>query len=818
MNQPLFRRGTLIFCLWLAFALRVWGLPFGLPYEFHPDEGQYVTEALNWHLTGRLHTGTVNPPLFIYVLAAAFQPWLMITPFQPGDAWITTAYTYARLWSVVFGLLTAALLFAAGRRLHSTRLGLVALALYCGLFLPARESHYAVNDTLAAFLALLAIFAALGIFRRGRRSDYALAGLAVGLAAAAKLNVALVGLAPLVAHMLAVPAGQHRLRAIVGHRQVWIGFGLALLAFTLVSLPVWLDASRFVENIGKHLQFGSEGYKGLQMAPAGGWFYYLSVAGWGLGWLVLLAIIGGLGWVAARRFQPGYVAAVFPLALFLFMGAQKILFARFLLPAVAPLVLLAALGLMALATRRLQQRWLWPPLLALLLAQPLAYLIWFDHLLTRPDTRQLASEWLAAEFAPDTVLVKESYSVFPDKFFAPARWPFKSVQLDGRGPTRNDADYFVAHKTNLIAVSNFASARVRQEPAEEAARQQQLAVLAERATLLKEFSPYVRQPDWFYLDELYGPAGEAFQRVAPGPFIKIYRLPYENQPYSTQNPPISVPVNANFANKLLLLGYDLPTRRADLGGSIPLTLYWQAPARLTETLVIFDRLLDANQQSWGGYDRWPQETANTNLWQPGEVVVDTFNIPVAANAPAGIYTIDIGLYNHDDPAGTPLPLLHDDQLVAQASVRLGPLKIGGAPPGATTTLANPQTVTNAIFDSQIELLGFDLDNSTLNNQNINLTLYWQALAQTPVDWSIFVHVRDAAGQMVAQMDGPAGGGNYPASLWDAGETIIDTLAVPLPDNLPPGVYQLVVGLYNLTDGTRLAMVDTTDDGLVIELK
>jgi hypothetical protein len=44
--------------------------------------------------------------------------------------------------------------------------------------------------------------------------------------------------------------------------------------------------------------------------------------------------------------------------------------------------------------------------------------------------------------------------------------------------------------------------------------------------LIKTFNPYQANYDgWFYLDELYGPAGETLSRTHPGPLLKVYRLP-----------------------------------------------------------------------------------------------------------------------------------------------------------------------------------------------------------------------------------------------------------------------------------------------------
>ena len=89
-------------------------------------------------------------------------------------------------------------------------------------------------------------------------------------------------------------------------------------------------------------------------------------------------------------------------------------------------------------------------------------------------------------------------------------------------------------------------------------------------------------------------------------------------------------------------------------------------------------------------------------------------------------------------------------------------------------------------------------------QNLNLSLYWRSEAPLPVDYTTFVHLRNEAGETVAQQDQPPLGGVYPTSLWDPGEIIADEITLTLPPELPPGEYSLVVGLYDFNTGLRLA--------------
>lgn len=85
------------------------------------------------------------------------------------------------------------------------------------------------------------------------------------------------------------------------------------------------------------------------------------------------------------------------------------------------------------------------------------------------------------------------------------------------------------------------------------------------------------------------------------------------------------------------------------------------------------------------------------------------------------------------------------------------------------------------------------------------------------DLNAFVHVRDAAGNTVAQHDAQPRNGAYPTSVWSPGEVIPDNHTLELPAELPAGTYDIVVGLYDAPSGARLPVSDSPDrtsDGAV----
>lgn len=87
-----------------------------------------------------------------------------------------------------------------------------------------------------------------------------------------------------------------------------------------------------------------------------------------------------------------------------------------------------------------------------------------------------------------------------------------------------------------------------------------------------------------------------------------------------------------------------------------------------------------------------------------------------------------------------------------------------------------------------------------------LTLTWECLKGFAADYTVFVHLAGADRRPLAQADGQPLGGAYPTSLWHAGERLADSHFVTVPPDLPPGEYELLVGMYLLSTGERLPLL------------
>lgn len=123
----------------------------------------------------------------------------------------------------------------------------------------------------------------------------------------------------------------------------------------------------------------------------------------------------------------------------------------------------------------------------------------------------------------------------------------------------------------------------------------------------------------------------------------------------------------------------------------------------------------------------------------------------------------------------------------------------------------------ANFGDVVQLLGYTVEPEQPEpGQSLRLTLYWQPIAAMAHDYTVFVHLRQPAGGNVAQADHRPLGDLYPTSIWPVGETIRETSELPLPADIPPGDYDLWVGVYLLETGERLPVQnDTSGENAVL---
>ena len=104
---------------------------------------------------------------------------------------------------------------------------------------------------------------------------------------------------------------------------------------------------------------------------------------------------------------------------------------------------------------------------------------------------------------------------------------------------------------------------------------------------------------------------------------------------------------------------------------------------------------------------------------------------------------------------------------------------------------------------------------------VQVSLGWQALAAPAANYAVSLQLLGPGGDLVASADRTPGNGFRPTTGWQVGEQINDRLALSLPADAAPGVYQLLAVLYDPATGQRLPVhhdgVADSDHLLLLEL-
>jgi hypothetical protein len=309
---------------------------------------------------------------------------------------------------------------------------------------------------------------------------------------------------------------------------------------------------------------------------------------------------------------------------------------------------------------------------------------------------------------------------------------------------------------------------------------------------------------------VYGLGATMFVVALACPFLYI-RPTYARPPTVTSDrlPALPNRTKVSFDDQMELVGYELEGGAFHPGEFVHATLYWQGLTRMERDYSVSLVLLTPSGDLVGQEDSYPGlGSYPTSHWEVGEVIADRCWVRVKprTQVPAVAWLL-VNVYYL--PTMEQVPALSNGEPSQQ--VLLGRLKI--APWEAEEyAISNPM---RANFGNQIDLIGYDLDTREVRaGDTLELTLYWQARARANEDYTVFAHVVDEEGRIWAQDDSHPVRGDYPTSFWEAQEVVADTYTLTVPGDMPPGEYELEVGLYLASSLERLPILD--EEGQVLD--
>lgn len=424
----------------LGFGLRVWGLSYGLPDVYNPDEVAIMSRALALANNGLNPGNFVYPSFFFYVLAGAVGV-NAVTQLATGHVsslaefeaafWNdpSSIYLTGRAVSVAAGLATIVTTYLLGSLVGGRTTARVAAVLYAVSYIPVREAHFIKHDVPTTLIVTIVALASHRLWRTGAARDVALAGAAAGLALATHYYAVFACLIVAVALWLRVAEEREnrhvagvgdaakrglasQVAALLTDRRSWLAAAAFGCAFAVLSPFVLIDwqtawrditANRAILVDRTRATFGSFGALDEHLRI---------LVGQGTGPLFFLVAAAGSAWLAVTRARLAAWLLAFPVVFLMFL-ANTWPFGRTANVVYPFLAVACAFGLVEVA-RRVPSRARSVALVAGTLAcaaSPLVSVLQMNRLMSVDDTRTLAAAWLAEHAPEGTGVAVEPYSV-----------------------------------------------------------------------------------------------------------------------------------------------------------------------------------------------------------------------------------------------------------------------------------------------------------------------------------------------------------------------------------------------------------------------
>ena len=452
-----------------ALALRLFGIWYGLPAEYRPDEDMVINRGLNildgqfdvhYFMWPSLYFWMAAPILFVTMIVGNI---FGITGWPVGNAIIaattnpTPYYLAMRSFDSLCGAALIFPVFFLARRLtHRESTAIIAALIAATAFISVRESHFGLQDAPAALCVAFALLLAVRAYQQHpamrtntfwvRAQPWLIAAGLAGAATALKFHPGIV-LAPVL------------ILAVVRNWKIAICGGVVAVITYLVLSPELLFHPKSVIGGVLHASLDKVGGT-FNFEPSLSYYFFTVLpAGYGIPVLVL-GVIG-----AARMFRnrnlAGIVLFVDVVLVVLFMGHAASSFFRYMLPVLPGLAVLAAFGIQTLADLgRKLWRYQVAATVALALVACIPMLIsdfYFDGLMATTDTRTVLYDWALANIpSTNSVAVGQFSGFFHDQAFVDSKYNYTG---DGAAKGVIDSRLGPWHQIYLYDLDNIAQAQ-----------------------------------------------------------------------------------------------------------------------------------------------------------------------------------------------------------------------------------------------------------------------------------------------------------------------------------------------------------------------
>lgn len=234
---------------------------------------------------------------------------------------------------------------------------------------------------------------------------------------------------------------------------------------------------------------------------------------------------------------------------------------------------------------------------------------------------------------------------------------------------------------------------------------------------------------------------------------------------------------------------------------------WLARRAPQENYVFYVHILDRDLEVIGrrdthtGLGNYP-----TSLWQSDTAFCETYRVPLDASHLEGPHVADVTIGFYGAQSRDPLPALADGEAPLDFVV-VDRLKVS-----APASRVQADETPLATFEEGLALLSYEWASQTVApGETATLRLRWAASGPATTSYTIFAHLLDEGGELLAQHDKAPLDGAYPTQFWGEGEVISDEHVFAVPADAGAGSTSVLLGFYDPADNARLQR--TGGDGL-----
>ena len=242
-----------------------------------------------------------------------------------------------------------------------------------------------------------------------------------------------------------------------------------------------------------------------------------------------------------------------------------------------------------------------------------------------------------------------------------------------------------------------------------------------------------------------------------------------------------------------LIGYKHRDVRHSPGDSVDVTLYWKVVEQSEENNSVSLTLLSPDQQEVGKIDSYPGAgRLTTTSWEPGKIYPDRYLVQLRRGdaSSAGLrypLRLQVGWWNFETEE-------YIDPVVDEQSLDAVLLNAGAVVSGNVSLSPNGfiNIEEKPLFGDVILLNRFNYD-----DEISQLILEWETRNTPDDDYTVFVHVFDEEGNLIAQGDAPPS--DLPTHYWRFGEVYRTYHTIEAPDGIEieidPDLHTFKVGWY-----------------------